>query len=696
MLGENWSVAAFDREKEEFLSSALSIGRLTARVLVSRGYDIPEKAQRFLQKSDCELFDPFLMKDMDKAVARINEALAKKQSICIYGDYDVDGVTSTTVLYLYLVSKGANVRCFIPERLSEGYGLNKASIGEIAKNTDLIITVDTGITAIEETEYAKSLGVDIIITDHHSCRDTLPAAYAVVNPHRPDCTYPFKHLAGVGVAYKLVCAMEGNCKEVAMEYADLVAIGTVADVMPIVCENRLIVDMGLKRLETTCRPGLCALMDNTGILAEHGRRKVYTSTVGYVLAPRLNAAGRIASADKSLELLLETDYAKADILAKELCEINRIRQNTEQAIYEEAIKQIGDYRGDRYSYILYSENWHQGVVGVVASKIAEKYSLPAILFSFDGDIGKGSGRSVKGLSLTEILEKCSDLLIEYGGHELAAGLSIEKKHLSEFVERFEHLSREQLENKNTLMPVDIDCELFFDEITIENAFDLLLLEPYGLSNPVPQFLLKNAVITDIMPLSSDKHIRLKIRDRMGRKEVNAVYFGISHCEFPFCRGDVCEIACSLGINEFNGSSYPQLLIRAVRPCDNERQAICKSREIYSKVKDRDDMSDLPPEIIPTVEDFKTVYRVLKRELSGERRRISVRYLKRRIEITENAVLDLCKIKTVIDVMTEFGLAETIKVRGNDIMEIKIIPAAQKVDLDKSETLKQLKQRTLKR
>ncbi|NLN56158.1 MAG: single-stranded-DNA-specific exonuclease RecJ [Clostridiales bacterium] len=690
MLGENWSVAAIDREKEESLASSLNIGRLTARVLISRGYDTAELAGQFINKTNCQLHNPFLLKDMDKACFRIREALDKKQSICIYGDYDVDGVTSTTMLYLYLSSKGAKVKYFIPERLSEGYGLNKDSIREISKDTDLIITVDTGITAIEEAEYAKTLGVDLIITDHHSCRDILPAAFAVVNPHRPDCDYPFKHLAGVGVAYKLICALEGSCKAAAESYADLVAIGTIADVMPIIDENRLIVDLGLRALETTDRPGLCALMDNTGVVIEEGKRKIYTSTVGYIIAPRLNAAGRIASADKSIELLLETDYAKADILAKELCEINRIRQNTEQSIYDEAIQQIGQYRGDRFSYILHSENWHQGVVGVVASKIAEKYSLPAILFSFDGEIGKGSGRSVKGLSLTEVLEKCSDLLIEYGGHELAAGLSIEKKRLAEFIERFEKLSREQLEDKNTLMPVDIDCELFFDEITIDNANDLLLLEPFGLSNPVPQFLIKNAVITDILPLSCDKHIRIKIKDKYGKKEANAVYFGISHCEFPFCRGDTCEIACTLGVNKFNGFSYPQLLIRAVRPCDAERKAIYRSREYYSKVAGGEDFSDLPPDIVPTVEDFKAVFRVLKRELSGERKRISIRYLKRRIELTENTSIDLCKIKTVIDVMTEFGIAETIKVRGIDIIEIKLIPAAQKVDLNKSETLNNLK------
>ncbi len=259
MLGDNWSVSVVDREKEEQLAAVLLVGKLTARVRISRGYDTPQLAGQFLRKSNLELYDPFLMKDMDRACARIKEALDKNQAICIYGDYDVDGVTSTTALYLYLKSRGARCRCFIPERLSEGYGLNKTSIEEISKDTNLIITVDTGITAIEETEYASTLGLDIIITDHHNCRDTLPSACAVVNPHRPDCAYPFKQLAGVGVAYKLICALEGNCSKIFNEYADLTAIGTVADVMPIIDENLLIVDMGLKKLENTEERGFALL-----------------------------------------------------------------------------------------------------------------------------------------------------------------------------------------------------------------------------------------------------------------------------------------------------------------------------------------------------------------------------------------------------------------------------------------------------
>ena len=692
MLGENWVISETDKRKEENLSLSLGISRLTARILVSRGYDTPESARNFLNKSELKLHDPMLLMDMDKACERIKKAVAEKQSVCIYGDYDVDGVTSTTALYLYLTGLGAKCKCFIPERLSEGYGLNKAAIDEIAGDTDLIITVDTGITAIEEIDYARSLGVDVIVTDHHNCREKLPDACAVVNPRREDCPYPFKSLAGVGVVFKLLCALEGESEKIFEEYADIVAIGTVADVMPITDENRLIVDKGLKRLAVTDRVGLKALMDCTGVPDCDGKKKVYTSTVGYVLAPRLNAAGRIASAHKSLDLLLETDYEKAHALASELCEINVQRQSTEQRIYKEATQMIGSMHGDRYSYILYSDSWHQGVVGVVASKISERYSLPAILFSFDGDIGKGSGRSVKGLNLTDLLAECSDLLIEYGGHELAAGLSIERRNLNAFIERFEKLSREKLEHIDTIQPVNIDCELYFDEITSDNAGEILLLEPFGLTNSVPLFIVRGAIISEIAPISSDKNIRIKLRDRRSRREVNAVYFGMSHCEFPFVRGDECELACTLGINEYRGSVYPQLLVRSVRPCAEERESIRRSREVYARLCDPDDMSVIPSSAIPTVNDFREVFRLLKRELENERRCVSLRYLKHKLASSENAHIDLCAIKTVIDVMNEFGLADTMRVRGNDVIEIKLLPYSAKIDLEKSEILRRIKKR----
>lgn len=701
MLGDNWIIPEIDKKAEENLSKSLCVYPLTSRILLSRGFSAPDAAKSYLNKSNLTLHSPLLMKDMEKARDRIKRAIKDGEHICIYGDYDVDGVTSTAMLYLYLKSEGASCECFIPERLSEGYGLNKSSIEKIAIAATLIITVDTGITAVDEVAFAAALGVDVIITDHHNCRETPPPAHAIVNPRRPDCPYPFKSLAGVGVVFKLICALMGDTQRAFDEYSDLAALGTVADVMPLTDENRLIVIHGLKLLSRTNRPGLAALMDNAGVPEENGFRKVNSTVVGYTLAPRLNAAGRISSAEKSLRLLLETDYQAADILAKDICEVNKKRQSTEQAIFEEAINQIGAIKGEKYSYILSSDAWHQGVIGVVASRIAERYLLPVLLFSFDGDIGKGSGRSIKGLSLTDMLGECGDLLIEFGGHELAAGLSIHKKNLDEFIKRFESLAAASLAEKTSPPPLEIDCEIFFNEITVENARELSLLEPFGLANASPLFILKNACITEISPISRDRHIRVKIKspDFKHKQDISGVYFGISHIEFPFCRGDCCDLACTLGVNDYHGYSAPQIFIKDARPREDEKCEIRRSREYYNKIcpvspvyetAAGQNRASIPEFIIPAINDFRAVFRVLKRELSGEKKRVSARYLKRKIELTEKIRIDLCTLITVIDVIAEFGLAEVIKIRGNDIIEIKLLPCREKINIDNSKILKSIK------
>ena len=360
---------------------------LTVKLLLNRGLDTPEKTKEFLDKDGIALHDPMLLKDMDKAVARLKKAIDAKERVCIYGDYDVDGVTSTVMLYSDLRSKGLECSYFIPERLSDGYGLNLPVIERMKGSVDLVVTVDTGVTAIAEAEFAAGIGIDMIITDHHSCRETLPAAAAVVNPQRPDCEYPFKNLAGVGVVFKLLCALEGDTEKILSLYSDIIAVGTVADVMPIIGENRRITEVGLKKLANTQNAGLLALMREAGIIKPNkGSRKITSATVGYILAPRINAAGRIACASRAVELLLSENGQEAAKIAAELCDINKQRQATEQTIYDCAIELIErDYRDDKF-LVLAHEGWHQGVIGVVASKIAEKYSRPCILFSLDGEI----------------------------------------------------------------------------------------------------------------------------------------------------------------------------------------------------------------------------------------------------------------------------------------------------------------------
>lgn len=692
-INDGWLEKATDTEAVSRLSAALGISSLTARVLVARGYGDPDSAYNFLNNTMLELYDPFILKDMDKAVFHIKDAVAKGKRICIYGDYDVDGVTATTLLCTYLRSCGASCGCFIPERITEGYGLNMPAIKTIARQCDLIITVDTGITAVEEVEYAKSLGLDVIITDHHSCRDVLPDALAVVNPHRPDDEYPYKCLAGVGVVFKLVCALAGDTAGVLAEYADIAAIGTVADVMPLTDENRLIVSIGLERLAHTRRKGLIALMKRAGVYKNS--RHMTSSTISYAIAPRLNAAGRISSATLALKLLLADDDEYAEEIADKLCEINKLRQNAEQLITDDAAGQISASRKGAYAYVLSSDRWHQGVIGVVASRISEKYHVPTVLLSFNGDIARGSGRSISGFSLFEALNECADLLVEYGGHELAAGLTIERKNLAAFKERFEKIAERELADKELVSTIKPDCEIKFEEINVKNAAELRLLEPFGLANPAPVFVLKEALIEDIVPVSDDKHIRLRVRNLSGNCAVTCIYFGMSHSEFPFCRGDVCELACTLEVNDYNGVMTPGVLVRAVRPCEDERLSIYRSRGYYESLYSENDGQRLPAVVVPTLDDFRTVFRVLRRELGDERKRVSFRYIKRRVELTEGGETNLCALKIIMDVLIEFGLVDCLRIRSNDVVELKLLPYSQKIDLEQSEILKHIKKNIIK-
>lgn len=433
------------------IANKLGIKLPTAQLLVNRGCMTPTEAKAFLTKEEEQLHDPFMMLDMDNAAYRIIEGIENGDKIVIYGDYDVDGVTSVSSLYLYLKEKGADVSYYIPCRLGEGYGVSEAAIRKLhEEGYNLIITVDTGITAVAEAELARQLGMDIIVTDHHECHGELPDAEAVVNPRRPDCPYPFKELAGVGVVFKLMCAVESvmnpedemiDCvRRISAEYGDLVAIGTIADVMPINDENRLIVSYGLSLIENTTRPGLIELIEATRSDSKYQtKRKITTSFIGYTIAPRINAAGRISDASIAVKLFLAEDCETAAPIAKKLCDINRERQNEENKIVDQAYARIDaehDFERDPI-IILDDEQWHHGIIGIVASRITEKYACPSILISFEGngseksgeDFGKGSGRSVKGLNLVDALSECSDLLEKFGGHELAAGLTIKRENL---------------------------------------------------------------------------------------------------------------------------------------------------------------------------------------------------------------------------------------------------------------------------
>ena len=583
-----WVIKTQDPELVSALADSLKISPVCARLLINRGYTDPISAQAFLEKTDSELYDPYLLCDMDKAVRRTEEALKSGEKITIYGDYDVDGVTSVSIMYMYLHEHGANVDYYIPARENEGYGLNFSAIDSIAKSgTTLIITVDTGITATEDVKYAKSIGVDIIITDHHQCRSDIPLAEAVVNPKRPDCEYPFKELSGVGVAFKLICALELSSKnngsydksvinDMCKQYIDLVTIGTIADVMPLVGENRIIVSSGLKMLQNTQKIGIRALFKATGIDYDNPK-KITSSFIGYTIAPRINAVGRIGNAGRAVQLFLAESPKVADIIADELCNTNRRRQELENEIFLEAVSQIEKEHNisNENVIVLSSDHWHHGVIGIVASRLTERYNLPSVLISFEGDevIGKGSARSVKGLNLASALAACSDTLCKYGGHELAAGLTVEKDKLNEFKKKLSEYTKEHLDRDESIQKTVIDAEIESDEINEDTVRAVSRLDPFGAGNATPLFIFKNAMILQVLPLSMGKHSKL-ILTRDG-ESFTTLFFGANIAELGFSQGDEVDILCGIDINEFRGMKSIQLIARDIDYSDEAKTNLCE-------------------------------------------------------------------------------------------------------------------------
>lgn len=684
----SWVVREGDEQACRRLASETGLLPLTARLLVNRGITTAHEAECFLDTGKIEFHDPFLLKDMDAAVERINRAINGHERVCIYGDYDVDGVTSTVLLYLYLRTRGIECECFIPERLSEGYGLSLPVIERLKGKTDLIITVDTGVTAVAEAEYAKSVGIDMVITDHHSCRETLPPAAAVVNPHRNDSEYPFLQLAGVGVVFKLLCALDGSVERILDMYSDIIALGTIADVMPIVDENRRITATGLEKLAKTENHGLKALMRRSGVI-KPGRysKKITSSTVGFVLAPRINAAGRIACASLAVDLLLAKDDETADRIAVELCEINKKRQITEQEIFEAAVEMIeSKYRDDKF-LVLAAEGWHQGVIGVVASKVSEKYSRPCVLFSIDGDTAKGSGRSIRGFSLMNALSECGDMFIEYGGHELAAGLSIRCDMIDAFRRRVNEYAAPLLTDNENAFPLEIESEANFSDITEKGITEMLRLEPFGLSNPQPVLVLRDVFIKDITPLSQGKHIRMRVFREGSGVGVNAVWFGMSPTEMPFREGEMLDIAFTADINEYMGLRTPQIFVRDAAYSRTETDLLKECGEKYSAlISGRRFDGDIAE--IPTLADFRSVFKAVRRFAAHESRKTSLTAAARAFANEYGVEISLCKLKLILAVLAERRLI-TLEFFGENGMTLGLIPAPGKTNIDDSPIMRSI-------
>ncbi len=557
-----WQVNKFQNEEVERVMEDTVTSRLLAAVLASRGWTDPEALRSFLYPQISNLHSPLLLKDMQKAVDRICREIDRGGRIIVYGDYDVDGVTSTSILYDFLRGLNARVEYYIPDRFEEGYGLNINTAEALCDcNPSLIITVDNGISAVEEIKYINSRGIDVIVTDHHECKDILPPAYAVINPKRPDCTYPFKFLAGVGVVFKLVqalsTAVEGQDSQ-AFRYLDLVCIGTIADIVPLTDENRILVKYGLEALAQTCNPGLKALCHAAGV------EDINTWTVGYMLSPRLNAAGRLGDAGRAVELLTAGDDKDVFKIAEELDRENRNRQDIEAQLLEQVTEKIEAEGLDKDNILVIDgENWHHGVIGIAASRITERYNKPCILIAFEGDIGKGSGRSVEGFNLFGALTSCSQLLDKFGGHELAGGLTIRREYLAEFRNQINGMAELAKSRSHMTDIIRIDARATCSLLTLESVSELKLLEPHGSGNPRPLFCMEKLRTSSMKAVGGGRHLKLVLDE--GGTKVDAIGFGMGEMIDELERLDLIDVICTPEINRYAGRTTVQLNLKGIRP-----------------------------------------------------------------------------------------------------------------------------------
>lgn len=560
---KKWIYSKIDNATIEEVAKVNNISKLLAKIMLARGLDTPEKINNFLNPEIAELYDPFLFNDMELAVNTVIEAINKNDKITVYGDYDVDGITSVAVLKSYLLERGANVSHYLPNRLEEGYGLNNDAIDKIAADgTNLLITVDCGISAYEEIEYAKSKGLKVIVTDHHECPAILPEAIAVLDAKRPDSTYPFSSLAGVGVTFKFIQAISKKLdldRKTYLKYIDIVSLGTIADIVPLVDENRIIVKYGLILMEQTRNIGLKALINASG----YANGEPLSSTViSFGLAPRMNAAGRMGKPDLALELLLEKDPQKAMNMALELSETNKNRQNVEKEIIDEIINMVESQKlYEKDVIVVYNEGWHHGVIGIVASKITEMYYKPTILISVEDGVGKGSGRSIEGFDLHEAVSECADMLIKFGGHEMAIGLSIDEDKIEEFTKKLNEIA----ENKNVreLQPtLPVEAEITSKEISIDTIKELEALKPYGEGNPMPLFVYRNAKVDGVRLLSNEKHLKLTLKE--DSNIFDAIAFNMDNKKYSIKQGDKVDVLHSLEINTFNGIQKVQLNVKDIK------------------------------------------------------------------------------------------------------------------------------------
>ena len=558
-MNKKWQFYDCDEEKIEEFSKKYNVNKLLATILINRNIINKEDVRIFLNPNRNDFHDPYLLPDMKNAVDRIVKSIQNKEKIIIYGDYDVDGITSITVLKSFLEERGLKVDHYIPNRLEEGYGLNKQALKEIStKNYDLMITVDCGISAVEEIKYANELGIETIITDHHEPGDELPKAFAVIDAKRKDNKYPFRELAGVGVSFKLCQAIAiklGLDEKEYLKYLDIVCVGTISDIVPLIDENRVITKLGLKLVKQTKNLGLKAIIDASGY------SKIDSTTISFGIAPRINACGRMGYQEDALKLFLSKDSNEVNELIQKLNTYNSKRQDTEKNIYNEAIEQIQKGNLDKDDVIIIGgNNWHHGVIGIVSSKITDMYFKPSILLCFEDDIAKGSGRSIPGFDLYEALSKCSNSIEKFGGHSMAVGITIKKDKLEEFKKQLENIAKNS--NIKDIMPIiNIDGQINLSDVDKDVVESLSILEPFGEGNKMPLFAYKNLKIDSIRALSEGKHLKLTLKDN--NNIINAIGFNMGYLADEYLIGDRIDVVGLLEINTFNGVDNIQINLKDV-------------------------------------------------------------------------------------------------------------------------------------
>ncbi|PWM45618.1 MAG: single-stranded-DNA-specific exonuclease RecJ [Clostridiales bacterium] len=668
-----WIVKQQDENYIKKISAEFEVDPVIARLLYNRGLNSTEKIRHFFNTDLGNLHDPFLLEGMDKAVVRIKQAINNNEKITIYGDYDVDGITSVVVLYKYLSSQGIDVDYYIPDRAEEGYGLNENAVCLIKeKGTSLIITVDTGTTAVDEIKLANERGLDVIVTDHHECKQKIPECIAVVNPKREDSKYPYKELAGVGVVFKLVCALMGDSEQAFNLYGDLVAIGTIADIMPLIDENRILVLYGLSLIGKRPSLGIKALLEAVGVKAEN----ISAGVVAYQIAPRLNAAGRIGNPASSVELLLSSDRDIANNISISLCDENRHRQQMEQEILNDVESMINTGGTKNNILIFASSQWHHGVIGIVASRIVERYNKPCILVCFEGNHAKGSARSIKGVSIFELLCSVSETLEKFGGHEMAAGLTLDRDKYESFIEAITSVANKKITDEMLIPVIEIECELSSEQLTLQLAKLLHKLEPFGTGNPTPNFLVRNLKIMDIISVGAGKHTKLILSS--GETDVAAMYFGMKSSEGDFAIGDNVDIVCALTENIFRGTSSLTLNIKSIRLCEDELEEEQRMENLYADFINNKNIID---ECRLKRIDITSFYKFLLRQSNAQVTSYNLHALARTLKTTIPD-FNYCKLRLCLDIFRELKL---VKIYENHATEIILHATKGKTDLSLSQT-----------